>query len=153
MHGAASILILAKKKAAGPGGFFDPMSEDAGMAMGPMDAEMPKNGMFDNGGEEGESENGGDEESIQMLRANLQSTMSKARSVYDMVEGCEVPEWVKQKITLCDSYMDSVYDYLKFNPELGGEPTEEEEPPVPAKAMAAPPKKGPPAFLKPKPMN
>jgi len=34
MHG--SILVLAKKKAAGPGGYFDPMQESAPMAMGPM---------------------------------------------------------------------------------------------------------------------
>ena len=40
MPGPASILILAKKKAAGHGGFFDPMAEHAGMAMGPMMFEM-----------------------------------------------------------------------------------------------------------------
>lgn len=40
MHG--SILILAKKKAAGPGGYFDPMAEEAGMAEGPMMFEMSK---------------------------------------------------------------------------------------------------------------
>jgi hypothetical protein len=34
MHG--SILVLAKKKAAGPGGYFDPMQGPAPMAMGPM---------------------------------------------------------------------------------------------------------------------
>lgn len=34
MHG--SILVLAKKKAAGPGGYFDPMEGPAPMAMGPM---------------------------------------------------------------------------------------------------------------------
>jgi len=38
MHG--SILILAKKKAAGPGGYFDPMAAPAGMAEGPMMFEM-----------------------------------------------------------------------------------------------------------------
>lgn len=40
MHG--SILILAKKKAAGPGGYFDPMAEMPGMAQGPMMFEMSK---------------------------------------------------------------------------------------------------------------
>ena len=34
MHGA--ILVLAKKKAAGPGGYFDPMAEKPEMAQGPM---------------------------------------------------------------------------------------------------------------------
>lgn len=38
MHG--SILILAKKKAAGPGGYFDPMAEAPAMAQGPMMFEM-----------------------------------------------------------------------------------------------------------------
>lgn len=38
MHG--SILVIAKKKAAGPGGYFDPMSEQGGPAMGPMVFEM-----------------------------------------------------------------------------------------------------------------
>ena len=50
MHG--TILVLAKKKAAGPGGYFDPMQGPAPMAMGPMVFEMSK----DNG------ENGEDEE-------------------------------------------------------------------------------------------
>jgi hypothetical protein len=38
MHG--SILILAKKKAAGPGGYFDPMAAPMDMAQGPMMFEM-----------------------------------------------------------------------------------------------------------------
>ena len=38
MHG--SILILAKKKAAGPGGYFDPMAEAPAMGQGPMMFEM-----------------------------------------------------------------------------------------------------------------
>lgn len=52
MHG--TILVLAKKKAAGPGGYFDPMQEPAPMAMGPMVFEMskdngeePKSGEYD----------------------------------------------------------------------------------------------------------
>ena len=35
-----SVLILAKKKAAGPGGYFDPMMGHPGMAQGPMMFEM-----------------------------------------------------------------------------------------------------------------
>ena len=55
MHG--SILVLAKKKAAGPGGYFDPMQESAPMAMGPMvfqvseGAEMPEGEDEDEKGE------------------------------------------------------------------------------------------------------
>lgn len=53
MHG--TILVLAKKKAAGPGGYFDPMQGPAPMAMGPMVFEMSKeNG--ENGEEEDEDE-------------------------------------------------------------------------------------------------
>lgn len=38
MHG--SILVIAKKKAAGPGGYFDPMGEAPVMGAGPMMFEM-----------------------------------------------------------------------------------------------------------------
>jgi hypothetical protein len=40
MPGPATVLILAKKKAAGHGGYFDPMADMAGPAMGPMMFEM-----------------------------------------------------------------------------------------------------------------
>jgi len=152
MHGPATILIMAKKKAAGPSGFFDPMGESEGMAMGPMDAEMPKGGMFDNGGEAGSYDAEDEDEGVTMVQGNLRSIASKAQSIHDMSEGCELPEWVKQKITVCDSYLDSVHDYLKFNPESGHaeEPTEEE----PLMKLDAPKAKKPvPAFLKSKPMK
>ena len=54
MHG--TILVLAKKKAAGPGGYFDPMQGPAPMAMGPMVFEMSK----DSGEDEGEEEESGE---------------------------------------------------------------------------------------------
>ena len=54
MHG--TILVLAKKKAAGPGGYFDPMQGPAPMAMGPMVFEMSK----ENGEDEGEEEESGE---------------------------------------------------------------------------------------------
>jgi len=143
MQGPATILIMAKKKAAGPGGFFDPMGESAGMAMGPMETSEP-GGMFDTAEGSAHETAEGENESLQMFQANLQSILSKTQSVYDMSEGCELPEWVKQKITVCDSYMDSVYDYLKFNPEYSAKDVPAEE---------APPKmkRAPPAFLSRKP--
>jgi hypothetical protein len=47
MHGPATILILAKKKAGG-GGYFDPMA-DAEMAMGPMEYEEEEGEKLDLG--------------------------------------------------------------------------------------------------------
>ena len=54
MHG--SILVLAKKKAAGPGGYFDPMAEHAGapMAMGPMVFQVSEESETEEPEEEGE---------------------------------------------------------------------------------------------------
>ena len=66
MPGPASILVIAKKKAAGPGGFFDPMAEHSGMAMGPM--------MFEVSSEE-EEEDTEDEPSEE--KASLVPDMSK----------------------------------------------------------------------------
>jgi len=122
MPGPASILILAKKKAAGHGGFFDPMAEHAGMAMGPMMFEMA------------EEEDEGDEPTPEkaslipnMSKMDFKSAAAKLREIASQLEGSE--------------------------PAEEPEPTEEEEMPEPAKVMAGPPKKGPPAFLKPKPMK
>lgn len=52
MHG--SILVLAKKKAAGPGGYFDPMQEPAPMAMGPMVFQVSKESEMPEGEDEDE---------------------------------------------------------------------------------------------------
>jgi hypothetical protein len=54
MHG--SILVIAKKKAAGPGGYFDPMGEHGGMASGPMMFEMAQDEDTEEGPMGGEGE-------------------------------------------------------------------------------------------------
>lgn len=133
MPGPASILVIAKKKAAGPGGFFDPMAEHAGMAMGPM--------MFEMSSEE-EEEDTEDEPSEEkaslvpdMSKMDFRQAASKLREIASQLEK-SVGVHAEQAKTLRSI--------------VGDEPTEEVEPePV----RAAPPKKGPPAFLKPKPMK
>jgi hypothetical protein len=57
MHG--SILVLAKKKAAGPGGYFDPMQGPAPMAMGPMVFQVSEEPEAPESEDEGEDEKGG----------------------------------------------------------------------------------------------
>ena len=125
MHGPATILIMAKKKAAGPSGFFDPMGEAEDMAMGPMDAEMPAGGMFDAGGMTGEAP--------AAMGGSIQEALMHLRKAAQVLEGCEAeaPEAEEEE---------------EAEPE---EPTEEEPMPAP-KAKA---KKPAPAFLKPKPMK
>lgn len=76
MHGPATILIMAKKKAAGPMGFFDPMAEHGEMAMGPMDMEAPTGGMFDAGTGAmpgGEASSGSIQEALMHLRKAAQA--------------------------------------------------------------------------------
>lgn len=81
MHGPATILIMAKKKAAGPSGFFDPMGEAEDMAMGPMDAEMPAGGMFDAGGMTGEAP--------AAMGGSIQEALMHLRKAAQVLEGCE----------------------------------------------------------------
>ena len=133
MPGPASILVIAKKKAAGPGGFFDPMAEHSGMAMGPM--------MFEMSSEE-EEEDTEDEPSEEkaslvpdMSKMDFRQAASKLREIASQLEK-SVGVHAEQAKTLRSI--------------VGDEPTEEVEP-EPVKA--APPKKGPPAFLTPKPMK
>jgi len=126
MHGPATILVLAKKKAAGPGGFFDPMGEHGDMAMGPMETETPAGGMFDqNGGEMPEEMGKG---------ASIQEALMHLRKAAAVLEGCE-PEGKEEEEEEEGAEMEAE------------EPTEEEPKPAP-KA-----KKSVPAFLKSKPMK
>lgn len=123
MHGPATILIMAKKKAAGPMGFFDPMAEHGEMAMGPMDMEAPAGGMFDAGAGAmpgGEASSGSIQEALMHLRKAAQ-----------VLEGYGPEAEVEEE---------------EEGPEME-EPTEETPMPAP-KA-----KKPAPAFLKPKPMK
>jgi|GEM_PF-2936920 len=134
MPGPASILILAKKKAAGHGGFFDPMAEHAGMAMGPMMFEMAE-----------EEEDEGDEPTPE--KASLVPDMSKMDFKSAAAKLREIAEQLDQSSSKHAMQAKTIKEVI------GDEPTEEEEMPEPAKVMAGPPKKGPPAFLKPKPMK
>ena len=128
MPGPASVLIIAKKKAAGPGGFFDPMAEHSGMAMGPMMFEMASEG----------EEDEGDEPTPEMAstvpdlsKMDFKSAAAKLREIAAQLDSCG-----------------------HNGSEAEAEEDVEDEPSEPpAKMMAAPPKKGPPAFLKPKPMK
>jgi hypothetical protein len=137
MHG--SILILAKKKAAGPGGYFDPMAEGAPMAMGPMVFEMGAPEMEKEEGEEDEGEEEGEEmeASVKPRLANMdfRSAVGKLREIADQLEQSSVKH-AKQASTL-----NAIADG-KMEPE---EPTEEVAAP---KAEAPKAKKAPPAFLK-----
>lgn len=142
MPGPASVLIIAKKKAAGPGGFFDPMAEHSGMAMGPMMFEMASEG----------EEDEGDEPTPEMAstvpdlsKMDFKSAAAKLREIAGQLEK-SVGMHAQQAKTLRSI----------VGGEADGEGEEEEdtgEEPTPAKAMASAPKKGPPAFLKPKPMK
>jgi len=135
MPGPASILVIAKKKAAGPGGFFDPMAEHAGMAMGPMMFELSSEGEE----EEEDTEDEPSEEKVSMkpdmAKMDFRQAASKLREIAQQLEASSSKHAMQAKT---------------IKEAIGDEPTEEVEP-EPVKA--APPKKGPPAFLKPKPMK
>lgn len=145
MPGPASILILAKKKAAGPGGFFDPMAEHAGMAMGPMMFEMSA-----------EEEDEGDEPSEEkatlapdLSKMDFKSAAAKLREIAGQLEK-SVGMHAEQAKTIR-----SIVGNGEMEEEEEDEDEEEdvEDEPSPAKVMVGPAKKGPPAFLKPKPMK
>ena len=130
MHGPATILIMAKKKAAGPSGFFDPMGEAEDMAMGPMDAEMPAGGMFDAGGMTGEAP--------AAMGGSIQEALMHLRKAAQALEGYETED---------EDEDEPLASVAKAEAEAEDETTEEEPMPAP-KA-----KKPAPAFLKPKPMK
>ena len=141
MPGPATILILAKKKAAGHGGYFDAMG-DAGPAMGPMMFEMVQ------------EEDVGDEPTPEMAStkpdlANMdfRSAAAKLREIAKQLEG-SVEVHAKQA--------KSLHAIADGEPEMDEEEDVEDEPSEPsgpAQVQAAPPKRGPPAFLKSKPMK
>lgn len=127
MHGPATILIMAKKKAAGPSGYFDPMGEAEDMAMGPMDAEMPAGGMFDAG------------DAPKVSGGSIQEALAHLRKAAQALEGYETGDE--------DEAHEPLASVAKAEAEAEDETTEEEPMPAP-KA-----KKPVPAFLKPKPMK
>jgi hypothetical protein len=55
-----------------------------------------------------------------MIKSNLYSIAGKAQSLHDMVgDGDDLPEWVQEKIAICDEYMDVIHDYLKYEYKRG----------------------------------
>jgi len=141
MPGPATILILAKKKAAGHGGYFDAMDE-GGPAMGPMMFEMVQ-----------EEEDEGDEPTPAMAStkpdlANMdfRSAAAKLREIAKQLEG-SVEMHAKQAKSL--NTIAGGESEMEEEEDVEDEPSE----PSPAKVQAGPPKKGPPAFLKSKPMK
>jgi hypothetical protein len=138
MPGPATVLILAKKKAAGHGGYFDSM-DDVGPAMGPM--------MFEMSAEDTEETPMTASLKPDLSNMDFKSAAAKLREIAEQLDG-SVKVHAKQSKAL--------------KAIAGGEEVEEEEEedvedepsePSPAKVMAGPAKKGPPAFLKPKPMK
>ena len=50
-----------------------------------------------------------------MIKSNLYSITTKAQSMHDMIgDADDLPEWVQEKIAVCDEYMDVISDYLKY---------------------------------------
>jgi hypothetical protein len=55
-----------------------------------------------------------------MIKSNLYSITTKAQSLHDMVgDSDDLPEWVQEKIAVCDEYMDVIHDYLKYEYKRG----------------------------------
>ena len=50
-----------------------------------------------------------------MIKSNLFSIATKAQELHDLVgDSDDLPEWVQEKIAVCDEYMDVISDYLKY---------------------------------------
>jgi len=124
MHG--SILVLAKKKAAGPGGYFDPMEGAAPMAMGPMVFQVSEESETEEPEEKGEYDvktadkaKGSPSMDLKSIIADLKATAMKL-------------------------------DQIAMTGELGAEDEPSEEEPMAEEAPAPAPKakKAVPSFLK-----
>jgi len=130
MHG--SILVLAKKKAAGPGGYFDPMQESAPMAMGPMVFQVSKESEMP----EGEDEDEKGEYDV--------PTADKAKGSPSMDLKSIIADLKAAAMKL---------DQLAMTGELGAEDEPTGEEPMPEAAPTPKAKKPVPSFLQKKEMK
>lgn len=124
MHGPATILIMAKKKAGG-GGYFDPMA-DAEMAMGPME--------FEGMGEEPD-----------LSKMNFRDAAAKLREIAGQLEKSSVMHGEQAKA------LKAIVGGAEGGEEEEEEDVEDEPSGAPAEPPKA--KRAAPAFLKPKPMR
>jgi len=124
MHGPATILIMAKKKAGG-GGYFDPMA-DAEMAMGPME--------FEGMGEEPD-----------LSKMNFRDAAAKLREIAGQLEKSSVMHGEQAKA------LKAIVGGAEGGEEEEEEDVEDEPSGAPAEPPKA--KRSAPAFLKPKPMR
>ena len=134
MHG--SILILAKKKAAGPGGYFDPMMSEEPLAMGPAVFEMAE-------GQEDENTDpkGYDVATMDKAKGSPSMTLREIAAQLDKSS----TKHAGQAKTL-RQIAASLGNGEEMESEDEGEDTEELPAEEPKSAPKA--KKGPPAFLK-----
>ena len=64
----------------------------------------------------GNNEDDYDEYRGQMARTQLMSLADKARELAEQMEDdTQLEAWVESKITLAEDYIQTVYDYLKYN--------------------------------------
>ena len=55
------------------------------------------------------------EEETGMIKSNLSSISKKALELNEILgEKDNLPEWIQEKIAVCDEYMDVIYDYVKY---------------------------------------
>jgi len=56
-----------------------------------------------------------DYESIDMVKSNLHSISKKSMQLHDIInDGESLPEWIKEKIAICDEYIDVINDYIQY---------------------------------------
>jgi hypothetical protein len=124
MHGPATILIMAKKKAGG-GGYFDPMA-NAEMAMGPME--------FEGMGEEPD-----------LSKMNFRDAAAKLREIAGQLEKSSVMHGKQAEA------LKAIVGGAEGDEEEEEEDVEDEPSGAPVEPPKA--KRAAPAFLKPKPMK